>query len=410
MSECPFKPLLDLDTFAHGTPRAYINELRQQHRILWEPDQYSTGGHWLLFQRQDVDYVLRTTELFTSKFGPTIEDIPLDYLPTHQASMAGMDPPEHRAYRNLIEYAFRPGLLKEREPTMRLMVKEIIDRLAETGECEFVNDVAIQLPMRITFYLLGVRPEHHQYMVDLTNTVTLANDPDFAQNVAEVDASRWALVKHGEFVAADHRAHPRADITMEVLSSEIDGQKISDETFGRLFTLLIIAGIETTRNTLAWGMYDFAHHPDQYRLLQSDLSLIPNAVEEILRYRNPVSYLRRTATKDTVVAGHPIAQGDKVVCVIAACNRDPAAFDRPDIFDITRAPGHSQRNQRTFGGGPHYCLGVHQARMNLSLMLEEIARRLDNPRVIGMPKHARAVFIDGFKELRMAFDRRLAGS
>jgi cholest-4-en-3-one 26-monooxygenase len=193
---------------------------------------------------------------------------------------------------------------------------------------------------------------------------------------------------------------------MEVLNSEINGERLSDHAFGRLFNLLIIAGIETTRNTLAWGMYEFAHDLAQYRLLQSDLSPIPNAVEEILRFRNPVSYLRRTATRETELAGQRIAKGDKVVCVLASPNRDPALFDRPDVFDITRTPGHSQRNHRTFGGGPHYCLGVHQARMNLSLMLEEIARRLDNPRIIAEPRHARDVFVDGFKELRMAFNKR----
>jgi cholest-4-en-3-one 26-monooxygenase len=406
MSQCPFKPLIDLDTFAHGSPREYINELRAQHQILWEPDAFSTGGHWLLFQREDIDYVLRTTELFTNNWGQRIEDIPPDLAKSIQEGMSGMDPPQHRIYRGLAEYAFRPGLLKEREPVMRAMAKGIIDRIIDRGQCEFVNDVAIRLPMQVTFYLLGVRPDDELKLVNLTNAATLPNDPDFVEDRTASFEAWFALIEQGERLAADHRAHPRDDITMEILNAEIDGQRVSDYTFGRLFNLLIVAGIETTRNTLAWGMYDFAHHFDQYRMLQSNLSLIPNAVEEILRYRCPVSYLRRTATRDTEIAGRQIAKGDKVCCVIAAPNRDPAAFERPDVFDITRPPGHSQRNQRTFGGGPHYCLGVHQARMNLSLMLEEIVLRLDNPRIIGAPRHARDTFIDGFKELNIAFDKR----
>jgi cholest-4-en-3-one 26-monooxygenase len=406
MDSCPFKPLLDLDTFAQGTPRDYINALRGAHRILWQPDAGSTGGHWLLFHHQDIDYVLRTTELFTSQFGQLVDDLPPEILNEGQKSMPFLDPPEHRNYRMLVEYAFRPGLLKEREPAMRAMAKDIIDSVIDRAECEFVNDVAIQLPMRVTFHLLGVRPEDEAFLVRLTNTLTLSDDPDFAEDRAAGHAATLQLMAFGEALAADHRANPRDNITMEVLQSELHGESLTDRQFGHFFYSLIIAGIETTRNTLAWGMYDFAHNPDQYRLLQSDLSLIPGAVEEILRFRNPVSYLRRTATQDTEVAGQAVTKGAKLVCVIASPNRDPSLFDRPDEFDIARPPAPTRRNYRTFGGGPHYCLGIHQARTNLAIMLEEIARRLDNPRVIGEPKHARAIFIDGFKELRMGFDRR----
>jgi cytochrome P450 len=406
MAQCPFRPLLDLDTFAEGTPRGYINELRGAHRILWQPDGGSTGGHWLLFHHQDIDYVLRTTELFTSQFGQLVDDLPQAILDEGQKSMPFLDPPAHHDYRMLVEYAFRPGLLKEREPAMRAMAKDVIDGVIDRGECEFVNEVAIRLPMRVTFHLLGVHSQDEAHLVKLVNTLTLSDDPDFAADRDAGHAATLQLIAFGEALAADHRANPRDNITMEVLSSELHGQSLTDRQFGHFFYSLIIAGIETTRNTLAWGMYDFAHHPDQYRMLQADLSLIPGAVEEILRYRNPVSYLRRTATRETELAGEQIAKDAKVVCVIAAPNRDPELFERPDEFDITRPPAPTRRNYRTFGGGPHFCLGIHQARTNLAVMLEEIARRIDNPRVIGTPRHARAVFIDGFKELRLGFDRR----
>jgi cytochrome P450 len=407
MPQCPFEPLLNFETFARGVPRDYINTLRDGHRILWEPDNYATGGHWLLFKQADIDYVLRTTELFTSTEGPLLDDIPPSLLEAARLSVTFLDPPAHRTYRSLVEYAFRPGLLKERERVMRDMARDIIDRIIDRSECEFVSEVAIQLPMRVMYYLLGVRPEDERRVVQLTNAMLLADDPDFAENRAAGFEASLKLIEFGTGLAADHRANPRDDITTEVLNSELDGARLTDAEFGRFFQSLIGGGLETTRNTLGWAMVEFIRNPEQYRKLQDDPSLIQGAVEEILRFRGPVIYLRRTATRDTEVAGEQIRKGDKVACVIAAPNRDPEFFERPNEFDITRPPADTRRNYRTFGGGPHYCLGIHQARMNLTVMLDEIARRLTDLRLLAEPKPARSIFMDGFKELRLGFGRRV---
>jgi cytochrome P450 len=398
--------LLDFESFETGTPREMINEMRSAHRILWEPDEHATGGHWLLFQQADIDFVLRSTELFTNNFGPLLEDIPPDLLPETQQSLTFQDPPVHRTFRTIVEYAFRPSQMKTREPLMRDMARAILDSVIERGECEFVNEVAIQLPMRVMFTLLGVRPEDFTHVVDLTNTLTMADDPDFAENRAAGFIASMQLIDFGASLAADHRANPRDTMTMDVLNSEMDGAKLTDREFGRFFNNLIVGGIETTRNTLAWAMVEFINHPDQYRLLQSHPEMVPGAVEEILRYRNPVVYLRRTAKQDLELAGVKIPKDGKVVCVLGSPNRDPALFERPDEFDITRPVADTRRNYRTFGGGPHFCLGINQARMNLTVMLDEIARRIANPRLLAEPRHARSLFMDGFKELRLGFDRR----
>ncbi|MHB9878763.1 cytochrome P450 [Pacificimonas sp. ICDLI1SI03] len=405
--QCPF---LDLDNFANGTPRAQLNELRDRSRILWEPDAFAPGGHWLVFHQKDIDHVLQTPELFSNSEGPLLEDFPADVLADQQQSMTFMDPPQHRKYRSLVDGAFRPKALKAREPVMRTLARQIIDGVIDRGTCEFVNEVAIQLPMRVMFHVLGVQPEDHDYVVDLTNTLALADDPDFAENRQAGFAASIELIDFGTALAADHRVHPRDSMTMEVLNAELDGETLSDRAFGRFFNNLIVGGIETTRNTLAWAMYEFARHPDQYTALQQDLSLVPNALEEVLRFHNPVVYLRRTATCDLDLAGQLIAKGDKVVCVLGSPNRDPSFFTEADRFDIRRSLTNSRRNTRTFGSGPHHCLGIHQARMNLTVMLEEIARRIDNPRVIGEPRHARSIFMDGFKELHIAFDRRVTAA
>lgn len=406
MSGCPMRPFLDFERFREGTPRAQLNLLREQHRILKEEDDYSTGFHWLVFRRDDIDHVLQNPQLFSNHYGVFIEDMPAAVLEEKQKSMTFMDPPLHRRHRVLVEGAFRPQALKAREPAMRAAATSILAPVLAKGSCEFVTEVAAKLPMAVMFTLMGVNPADEAYVVDTTNAVTMADDPDFAKNRrAGYDAS-VALVEFGEALAADHRRNPRDTMTQEVLQAELNGERLSDREFGRFFSNLIVGGLETTRNTLSWAMWEFIHHPDQYRALQADPSLVAGAVEESLRHRNTVVYLRRTAVAETEIAGEKIRPGDKVVCVLGGPNRDPATFERPDAFDITRPPEYTRRNIRTFGGGPHFCLGMHQARLNLTVMMEEIARSIDRPRLNGEPKHARSLFMDGLKALPIAFDRR----
>jgi cytochrome P450 len=241
--------------------------------------------------------------------------------------------------------------------------------------------------------------------VDLTNRLTLASDPDFSENRAAGFEASQQLVTYGESLAADHRRNPRDTVTMELLECELNGATLSDREYGRFFNNLIVGGLETTRNTLAWLVYEFVHHPEQYALLRHDLSLVPNSVEEILRLRNTVVYLRRTATRDLDLAGASISRGDRVVCVLGAPNRDEATFPNPGRFDLTRDPAKARRYYRTFGAGPHFCIGVHQARMNLEVMTEEIARRLSNLRFATPPVHFRSNFMDGFKRMEILFDQ-----
>lgn len=403
MSSCPHRSLLGFENFTHGTPREQIEALRATKRLVWEPDEHATGGHWLVLQRADIDHVLGTPELFTNRFGPLLDDFPPEALAAQQQTVTFMDPPQHTRYRRLVEHAFRPKATAAREPAMRRFAQEILDAVIPKGRCEFVGEVAVQMPMRVMYHVLGVRDEDYRRVVDLTNTALLADDPDFAASREAGFAASMQLMEFGAALAADHRRHSRDTLTMEVLDSEIDGQRITDAEFGKFFNNLIAGGLETTRNTLAWAMYELIRHPDQYRRLQADLTLVPNAVEETLRHRNTVVYLRRTATRDMELAGERIRQGDKLVCILGSPNRDPAFFERPQEFDIGRPVEHTRRNYRTFGFGPHFCLGMAQARLNLTVMLEEIARRIQAPRLLAEPRFARSIFMDGFKELQIAF-------
>ena len=403
MTQCPFKPLLDFEKFASGTPRRLISELRGAHRVLWEEDEFATGGHWLLFQQRDIDHVLQSPALFSSNFGPLLDDFPAPLLAEQQESLTFMDPPRHRQYRALVEPAFRPAAMRAREPMMRALASSILDEVMPRGECEFVAEVAMQLPTRVIFAVLGVPAADFKRVADLTNTLALADDPEFAENRQAGFVASGLLMEYGTALAASHRSQPRESLTMDLIRSTAEGKMLSDVEFGRFFNNLIVGGTETTRNTLAAAMYEFIERPAQYALLQADPGLVPNAVEEILRFRNPVVYLRRTSTQDQQLAGQKIARGDKVVCVLGSPNRDPQFFENPDEFDIRRPIAQTRRHYRSFGGGPHYCLGIQQARLNLAVMIGAIAHRIHRPRLLAPPRQARSIFMDGFKELRIAF-------
>jgi len=406
MSQCPAHALLNLENFTHGTPRAQIAELRRAHRIVWHPDEYANGGHWLVLHRDDIDQVLRDPARFSSSFGPLLEDFPPELLPLQRLAMTFMDPPEHRSKRALVDYVFRPNVLDERKPMMQKKVTAIVDGIIDRGQCEFVGDVAMHLPVHVTFTLLGVPEEDYTYLIGLINTMTLANDPDYAGDRNDGFLAIGEFMAWASKLAADHRAHPRDNLTMDLLNAQIDGARLTDDEFAVVFQGIIIGGTETTRNTLSWLMYELVRHPEQLAMLQRDPALIPQAVEEILRHRNTVVYLRRTATADCEFAGESIRRGDKMICVLSSVNRDETLFDDPDTFDITRDATHTRRTMRTFGFGVHTCLGQQQARLNLEMMTREILQRMTNFRLLEEPTHFRSNFMDGFKKMPLAFDRR----
>ncbi|MEQ9396359.1 cytochrome P450 [Haliea sp.] len=407
MTTCPFSSsLLHLDNFNHGTPREAIAELRAGHRIVWQADEFAAGGHWLVLHKPDIDAVLRDPATFSSSQGPLLEDFPPELLALQRQAMTFLDPPEHRSRRALVDYAFRPGVLEARREMMQAKVTAIIDAIIDRGECEFVSDVAMHLPVHVMFTLLGVPEQDYAYLVPTINTVTLANDPDYAGSRDEGWEASAQMVGWAAGFASKRRRQPAEDMTNELLNAEIDGRRLSDEEYGVIFQGLMIGGTETTRNTLSWLLYELIRHPRQLELLRADPDLVPAAVEEILRYRNTVVYTRRTAMCDVELAGEQIKRGDKVVCLLASVNRDPALFDNPDSFDITRDPAQTRRQMRTFGFGVHVCPGQHQARMNLEMMTREILTRMDHLRLLAEPTHFRSNFMDGFKRMPLAFTRR----
>jgi cholest-4-en-3-one 26-monooxygenase len=289
---------------------------------------------------------------------------------------------------------------------MQQKVSAIIDNIIDKGECEFVGDVAMHLPVHVIFTLLGVPEQDYALLIGLINTMTLANDPNYGGKREDGFFAIGEFMAWARQFAAAQRAAPQDNLTRELLNAEIEGAKLSDEEFAVVFQGIIIGGTETTRNTLSWLFYELINNPEQLALLQNDLDLIPDALEEILRYRNTVVYLRRTATGDFEFGGEHIKQGDKMICVLASVNRDEKYFEDPDTFDIRRDPVYTRRTMRTFGFGVHTCLGQHQARLNLEMMTREILTRMTDFKLLEEPTHFRSNFMDGFKKMPLGFARR----
>ena len=409
MSGCPFHDdLLNLGNFEQGTPREAIAALRASHRVIHQ-ESPEGEGYWLVLHKADIDQVLRDPASFSSRNGPLLEDIPEPLLSALRQAMTFMDPPAHRAKRALVDHAFRPDVLEGRRDMMQRKVSEIVDAIAARGQCEFVGEVAMPLPVHVIFTLLGFPDTEQKHLVDLVNSMTLANDPDYAGSREEGFAASAALIQWAAAWAARRRAEPpRDDMTQQLLEAEIDGQRLSDEEFGAVVQGIMVGGTETTRNTLSWLFYELIRHPGQLALLQAEPERIPAAVEEILRYRNTVVYTRRTAVRDVELAGQTLHEGDKVVCLLSSVSRDPELFANPDQFDITRDPAATRRNLRSFGFGPHVCLGQHQARLNLEMMTRELLARLEGFELLEPPTHFRSNFMDGFKRMPIAFRPRSA--
>jgi cholest-4-en-3-one 26-monooxygenase len=400
-------PLFDHASFAHGTPRARIAELRAEHSLYHERDAQGRA-YWVVLAPDLIDIVLKDPARFSSSQGPLIDDFPAEILAEQARSLNFLDPPAQRSYRSIVDWAFRPAAIEQRRASMREQARAIVDAVQARGRCELVSEIAQPLPVQVMCALFGIPAADAPRIVALVNTLTLAEDPEYAESREAGFLASMQVIDYGAALAAAHRREPRDSMTMDIISGEgPHGAGLDDREFGRFFNNLIVGGVETTRNTLAWAMFELIRHPDQWRMLQQDEALVEDAVEETLRHRNTVVYLRRTSTAAQQLGGEAIAAGDKLVCVLGSPNRDPQLFADPDRFDITRPRRENvRRHYRTFGAGPHFCIGVHQARTNLCVMLEELVRRWDQPRLLGEPERARSVFMDGFKRMQVGFTAR----
>ena len=387
------------DSFAAGFPHEYFRRLRAEDPVHWhEGDVHGGPGYWIVSRYDDLKWVSKNPALFVSGQGNLIEDPQPGELDVTR-SMITMDPPDHPRFRKLVSGGFTPRVVADHEVRIREIVREILDSVARKGECDFVSDVAAELPLRVICEFLGVEMDDRQHIFDLSNRMLGSEDPDYGNSRAHAAVAGIQMFQFAYKLLVARRDEPRNDLVTAMITGEVEGKKLSDLEFGSFFLLLAIAGNETTRNLISHGMRLLIANPDARDALLRDPSRIPSAVEEMLRMSAPVMYFRRTATQDVELAGRPIRAGQKVTLWYPSANRDEDYFSEPDRFDIDRHPNEHV----AFGVGQHSCLGAHLARLEIRVMFEELLKRLPDIALDGQPKLLRSHFIDGVKSMPVAF-------
>jgi cytochrome P450 len=392
--------LHDPDRFVDGVPHEAFAVLRREAPVHFHPEP-DGPGFWVLSRHADVKQVSKAPQLFSSeRQGTLIRDPSPADLPFIQAIMLNMDPPKHRVYRSLVNKVFTPRRVQHLLPKVRAMAREIIDRVAHKGECDFVADVAAPLPMQVICEMMGVPEADREQIYEISNRMIGSDDPDF-EPVAENDYRQASaqMFLYAAGLAERLRREPGDDIASALLQAEVDGEKLSDLDFISFFLLLAIAGNETTRTVTTNGMLSLIAHPAERRKLVANPRLLPSAIEEILRFDPPVHYFRRTATRDTEIRGVRIRAGDKVTLWYPSANRDEEVFPDPQRFDVARSPNE----HLAFGVGEHFCLGANLARMELRVIFGEILKRLPDLELAAPPRRLRSNFINGVKEMRVRF-------
>jgi cholest-4-en-3-one 26-monooxygenase len=391
--------LSDPDAFNAGFPHDYFRFLRRQSPVAWHEEQ-AGPGFWVISRYEDLKQVSRNPRVFSSFEGGTnIEDRGAGDLPRLRAIMLNMDPPQHVKYRRLVQKGFTPRLVGNQEAHIRELAKQIVDRVAPRGECEFVSEVASELPMQVICEMVGVPEQDRRRLYDLSNLLIGFDDPEYQKSRDQGMQASIEMFVYASKLAARAKAEPRDDLATALVQGEVDGERLSDLDYNSFFLLLSVAGNETTRNMTTHGIRLLMEHPEERAKLVRDPSLVPSATEEILRYNPPVMYFRRTALADTEIRGKKIRKGEKVALYYPSANRDEDVFPDPDRFDVTRTPN----DHLAFGIGEHFCLGASLARLELNILFEEVLRRMPDMEPAGPMRLLRSNFIDGVKEMRVGY-------
>jgi cytochrome P450 len=393
--------LLDPATFSKGHPAHLYARLRSEAPVYHNPER-DGPGFWALTRYQDVRAVDRDFHAFSSE--PTI--MIADPAPQEQhifgdaQMMLMMDPPRQTAFRKLVRSEFTALASEARSDRLARLAASIVDKIIDRGECDFVADVAGEMPSYVIADLMGLPLEDGRELYRLTETIHSA--PEAVAPGAGRDAVA-AMFTYAMGLIAEKRARPGEDLATRLLNSEVEGHPLTEREFLLYFLLLVDAGGDTTRNLLGSGLLALCRRPEQLAWLTEDLlHRLPSAREELLRFVSPVIYMRRTATRDITIGDVAIAKGDKVVMYFGAANRDPDQFDRPDELDLSRAPNE----HIAFGGGPHVCLGQHLARLEIDAVLSEVLSRWESIEVVGEPEWLTSTFISGPRSLSVQFQAR----
>jgi cholest-4-en-3-one 26-monooxygenase len=390
--------LIDQSVWERGVPYDLFAKQRRHDPVHWheEPDGQ---GFWALTLHEDVRAVSKDPGRFSSHAaGVSRLDVtdPVA-LAAYRSIVIAQDPPEHRRSRGLVSTIFTPRAISQLEAPVRALAKSALDQALEKREIDFVADYASPVPMHTISEMMGVPEEKRGRLLELSAGLIDDQDPEVANSPEFRTNAQVEVFMTAQQLAARERETPGDNLTQRLLTAEIEGQKLSEAEFNTFFMFLIIAGNETTRTAMSGGLISLLEHPEQLQALQQDPSLIPCAIEEMLRFWPPIHHFRRTAMLDVEMRGKQIRKGDKVVMWYPSANRDESIFDTPDRFDIRRDPNP----HLSFGFGEHFCLGASLARLEMRVLFEELLARVAEIVPLAPARRLRSNLINGIKEMRV---------
>jgi cytochrome P450 len=388
--------LADPETYADGPPHKAFAELRTSEPVLWQPPTQGGAGFWAVLTHADVELVARQPLLYSSALGGVmIEDLDGPRLEQMRGMLLAMDPPRHREARRPLTPRLTPAAVARLEADIRTVCRDILRDVE--GTVEFVGTVAAALPTRVVGQIMGLPPGDWERIHALAERITHGQDDDFAASAGSAGEASQEMGLYAYRLAVE-RAESSAlpdDLTSVLVAA------MSPVDFATVFVQLVTAGQDTTQTLLSSGLLALLDHPDQLGLLRADPAGIPLAVEEMLRWANPLHYFRRTATADTQLHDVPIAAGDKVVMVYTSANRDETVFDDAQAFDVRRTPNR----HLSFGYAEHFCLGAHLARLESRVFVEELLAAYPSIELAGSPKRLRSNLNNSYKALPVTLTR-----
>jgi len=404
--------LSDADSFSAGIPHEAFAKMRAASGLTWN-EQGPSGGFWSVTRHADVVAVSKDAATYSSAAHHIqLWDIDEDANES-RASMIDMDPPDHTRLRRLVSSAFTPRKTREYENSIRERANRLLDSLVGRGGGDWVAAVARPLPTVVICDIMGVPEADQAYVVELADyLVESATGSDLAAdafgNSTELrllpfgSPAAHGMSEYARELGGKRRAEPADDLVTRLVTMEAGGEHLTDNEITNFFRLMIFAGNETTRTAMSHLAILMAEHPGQFDLLRGDRAGVERAAEEVVRWSSPILYFRRTATVSAVLAGTEVASGDRVVMWYSSANFDEAVFDSPLEFDVRRDPN---RELAFGGGGPHYCLGAFLARLELTVLVEEILERNLHIELASQPELLRSNFVNGIERLEVAIRR-----
>ena len=408
------KPIYDIgqvceldrwETFQNGQPNDTFTRLRKEAPVYWHEEYLSfENGFWALTKYEDIVRVSKDPKTFSSAkpgilmtYGDPEQGDPVATAALI-SNMIAMDPPQHQVYRKMVSPQFGPKSVREIEKGLRNRIREILDRVSNKKEFNFVTEISEKIPLWVLCEMMGIEQSERQKVREIVNNLTDASSNQDPENALQIWVSYMELFKMGREMIEERRKNPTDDLMSVVANTKVEGEGLPPELLDGFMLLMVIAGNETTRNTITGGLIALHENPQEKQKLIKDPTLISNAADEMLRWVSSVIYMRRTATCDTEIRGQPIKEGDKVVMWYGSANRDEEVFQDAHLFKVDR---EDAKKHIAFGAGQHLCLGNRLGQLQIRVLYEELLSRFPNIQVISKPTRIPSNFLNGISHLKV---------